>query len=116
MIIPWKKEKKKISDEPSWYLASYTKALGYKFVTVNGGITELGYKIYLSLLGVLGKTTMYNAPPRKSYIWFTSIDSLKESDLVRYDEIKYQYILTTSGSDMIKVLAKSLTNQGVPKI
>jgi len=116
MITPWKNKKRNNQNEPSWYLMSFTKALGYKFVTVNGGITELGYKIYLSLLGVLGKTSIYNAPPRKSYIWFTSIDKLKESDLVMYDEIKYQYTLTSEGNDMIKVLAKSLTNQGVPKI
>ena len=51
MIIPWKNKKIK-SDQPSWYLASFTKALEYKFVTVNGGLTELGYKIYLSLIHI----------------------------------------------------------------
>ena len=115
MIFPWGNKKIK-SDQPSWYLASFTKALEYKFVTVNGGLTELGYKIYLSLLSMLGKTSVYNSPPRKSYIWFTSIDSLKESNLVMYDEIKYQYVLTETGNEMIKVLAKSLSNDGVPKI
>jgi len=109
----WKLTKRKTSNS---ILQSFTIALDYEYVTKVGGITEKGYKIYLSLLGVIGKSSIYNAPPRKSYIWFESIEVLKKLDFVRYDDIKYNYNLTTKGEDMMRVLAKSLVNKGVPRI
>jgi len=110
----WKLTKKKNNDDST--LQIFTLALKYKFVTVNGGLTELGYKVYLSLLGVIGKHSINKAPPRKSYIWFESIEKLKELDFVIYDSVKYEYLLSNTGKNMIKILALCLTNNGVPKI
>ena len=110
MIIPWK------SDDGEGYLSAWSIALAEKLVTINGAITELGYKMYLTLLGLTGKNSLYNAPPRKSYIWFLEIENLKKLGYVEYDEIKYKYNLTSKGNDIAKVLARSLSNDGVPKI
>ena len=98
------------------YFSVFTDALNRKFVTITGSITEKGYKIYLSLLGVVGKSSMYGAPPRKSYVWFFKTDELIEHELVKYDEINCQYILTNKGNVLIYVLVRSINNDGVPKI
>lgn len=98
------------------YNESFRIALQLNYVTLLGSITEKGYKLYLSLLAIIGKTSVVNAPPRKSYIWFLTIDELKEMSLVEYNEIKHDYKLTSNGNNMIKVLAKGLTNQGTPKL
>jgi hypothetical protein len=110
MLLPWRE------DDGEGYLSAWSIALESKFVTMNGAITEVGYKMYLTLLGLTGKSTLHNAPPRKSYVWFLEIDQLKKLGYVEYDEIKYEYKLTSKGNDIAKVLAKSLTNNGVPRI
>ena len=98
------------------YFSVYTDAINRKFVTMTGSITEKGYKIYLSLLGVVGKSSMYGAIPRKSYVWFFKTDELIEHELVKYDEINHQYILTNKGNVLIYVLVRSINKDGVPKI
>ena len=100
----------------SSYLSAYTQAVGWDMVTNNGSITEYGYKMYLTLLGVVGKNSLYNAPPRKTYVWFETIDTLKKWELVIYNEVKHEYNLTSKGTQLSKVLANSLTNNGTPTI
>lgn len=119
-MVSWKtKIKSKIpiaGIDESLYLSAYTQAVGWDMVTHNGHITEYGYKMYLTLLGVVGKNSLHNAPPRKTYIWFEDMDTLKEWDLVIYNEVKYEYTLTSKGNQLSKVLANSLTNNGTPTI
>ena len=110
MLLPWRE------DDGEGYLSAWSIALESKFVTMNGAITEVGYKMYLTLLGLTGKNSLHNAPPRKTYIWFEKIDTLKEWELVKYNEIKYEYTLTSKGDQLSKVLANSLTNNGTPTI
>tara|TARA_B110000467_G_scaffold124025_1_gene116025 strand:- start:1786 stop:2145 length:360 start_codon:yes stop_codon:yes gene_type:complete len=119
-MVSWKtriKSKIPISGiDESLYLSAYTQAVGWKMVTHNGHITEYGYKMYLTLLGIVGKKSLHNAPPRHTYIWFEKIDTLKEFGLVIYNEVKYEYTLTSKGNQLSKVLANSLTNNGTPTI
>ena len=97
-------------------MQTYQIALQSNYMTLVGSITELGYRLYLSLLAIIGKNSVINEPPRKTYIWFFPIDELKEMDFVLYNEIKHEYLLTSRGDNMIKLLAKGLTNQGTPKL
>ena len=98
------------------YFSVFTDALNRKYITITGIITERGYKMYLSLIGVVGKNSMYGAPPRKSYVWFFKTDELMEAELVKYDEINCQYVLTNKGNVLIYVLVRSINKDGVPKI
>ena len=98
------------------YFKIFTLAVRNKFVNNNGQLQERGYKIYLSLLGVIGKNSVYGSPIRKSYIWFEKIETLKDQELVVYNDIKYEYVLTNKGDIMMEVLARSLTNKGTPVI
>ena len=97
-------------------LQTFNFALQCLYITTVGSITELGYKLYLSLLAVTGKNSFINEPPRKTYIWFLSIDELKTLEFVIYNNVKHEYVLTERGINMLKLLAKGLTNQGVPKL
>ena len=71
-MVSWKtriKSKIPISGiNESLYLSAYSQAIKWDMVTHNGSITEYGYKMYLSLLGVVGKSSLHNAPPRKTYM------------------------------------------------
>jgi len=98
------------------YFSVWSQAVSLEYVTNTGTLNEIGYGIYLSLLGVLGKTSIYNSPPRKQYIWFTSVNNLIQLDLVKYDIVNYKYNLTSKGHVMLEVLARSLMHKGVPKI
>jgi hypothetical protein len=109
-MIGWKKR------DASTYFSSFTYASELEFVTKNGHITEKGYRIYLSLLGVLGKHSVFGASPRKNYIWFEDVVVLKQLKFVKYDGVKYEYLLTDQGTSMSEVLARSLNNDGVPNI
>ena len=111
-MVMWKI---KVKDNQE-YFKLFTHAINHEYVTKTGSITEKGYKVYLSLLGVIGKNSMYGAPPRKSYVWFFNTDELIEHDLIIYDEVKYNYKMTNKGNVLIYVLARSLSNDGVPKI
>ena len=97
-------------------LETFQFALQSLYITTVGSITELGYKLYLSLLAITGKNSFINEPPRKTYIWFLSIDELKDLEFVVYNSVKYEYILTDRGINMLRLLAKGLMNQGVPKL
>ena len=112
----WKNKIPGSSTSKKEYNESFRIALQLNYLTLLGSITEKGYKLYLSLLAIIGKNSVVNAPPRKSYIWFLTIDELKEMSLVEYSEIKHDYALTSNGNNLIKVLAKGLTNNGVPRI
>ena len=117
MGIPWKILRKLENDETNGImLDTFNTLLVNKHVTKLGVITEKGYKLYLSLLAILGKNSVINEPPRKTYIWFLTIDELKEMELVTYNEIRHIYTLTDRGNNMIKILAKSLTNKGIPEL
>ena len=117
MDIPWKILRKLENDETNGImLDTFNTLLVNKHVTKIGVITEKGYKLYLSLLAILGKNSVINEPPRKTYIWFLTIDELKEMELVTYNEIRHMYNLTNRGNNMIKILAKSLTNKGIPEL
>ena len=111
-MVMWKIKVKDNQEYFKWF----THAINHEYVTKTGSITEKGYKVYLSLLGVVGKNSMYGAPPRKSYVWFFKTDELIEHELVKYDEINCQYILTNKGNVLIYVLVRSINNDGVPKI
>ena len=111
-MIKWKVN---ISDSKE-YFEIFSLSVKHGFVNNNGQIQESGYKMYLSLLGVIGKNSVYGSPPRKSYIWFEKIETLKDLELVVYNNIKYEYILSNKGNIMIEVLARSLTNNGTPRI
>lgn len=98
------------------YFSIWSQAVSLEYVTNTGTLNEIGYGIYLSLLGVLGKNSIYNSPSRKQYIWFTSVNNLIQLDLVKYDIVNYKYNLTSKGHVMLEVLARSLMHKGVPKI
>ena len=98
------------------YFSIWSQAVSLEYVTNTGILNEIGYGIYMSLLGILGKTSVFNAPERKQTIWFTSVDSLIQLDLVKYDIVNYEYNLTSKGHVMLEVLARSLMHKGVPKI
>ena len=104
------------STDTKEYFSVWSQAVSLEYVTNTGTLNEIGYGIYLSLLGVLGKTSIYNSPPRKQYVWFTAVDSLIQLDLVKYDIVNYEYNLTSKGHVMLEVLARSLMHKGVPKI
>tara|TARA_B110000467_G_scaffold111994_1_gene102437 strand:+ start:336 stop:686 length:351 start_codon:yes stop_codon:yes gene_type:complete len=116
-MVPWKTIRK-IMPQPSNMieLQTFQFALQCLYITTVGSITELGYKLYLSLLSITGKNSFINEPPRKTYIWFLSIDELKQLEFVSYNDIKHEYFLTDRGVNMLTLLAKGLTNQGVPKL
>jgi hypothetical protein len=117
MDIPWKILRKLENDETNGImLDTFNTLLVNKHVTKLGVITEKGYKLYLSLLAILGKNSVINEPPRKQYIWFTSVNNLIQLDLVKYDIVNYEYNLTSKGHVMLEVLARSLMHKGVPKI
>ena len=117
MTIPWKTIRKiALKDTNVIEFKTFKVALKYNYVTNLGSITELGYKLYLSLLAIIGKNSVINEPPRKTYIWFLTIDELKEMELVTYNEVRHMYTLTDRGNNMIKLLAKGLTNQGIPEL
>lgn len=116
-MIPWKKIRKVMPQSGNMIeLQTFNFALQCLYITTVGSITELGYKLYLSLLAITGKNSFINEPPRKTYIWFLSIDELKTLEFVIYNNIKHEYVLTERGINMLKLLAKGLTNQGVPKL
>ena len=109
-MVGWKKR------DSSSYFSSFTYASELRYVTKNGHITEEGYRMYLSLIGVLGKQSMFGAEPRKNYIWFEDVVVLKQLKFVKYDGVNYEYLLTDQGNSMLEVLARSLKNDGVPNI
>jgi hypothetical protein len=98
------------------YFVIFTYAVQKGYVTKTGGLNEEGYGLYLSLLGVLGKTSMYGAPPRKTYVWFYDIVKLQKLELVTYDTIRYNFDLTNKGKVMIEILARCLNKRGIPRI
>jgi hypothetical protein len=91
-------------------------AVKAKFITRTGSMTELGYKMYLSLLAITGKNSVYNAPIRKTYVWIFTIDELKKYEVIKYNEVKYEYNLTDKGERLIYILSRALNNKGIPKI
>jgi hypothetical protein len=72
--------------------------------------------MYLSLLAMTGKNSVYNAPTRKTYVWVFTIDELKKYEVIKYNEVKYEYNLTDKGERLIYILSRALNNQGIPKI
>jgi len=98
------------------YFAIWTQAVELEYVSYTGQLHEIGYGMYISLLGILGKTSIYNSEPRKQYVWFTSINNLIKLDLVKYDIINYQYNLTSKGQVMLEVLARCMLHKGIPRI
>lgn len=98
------------------YFAIWTQAVELEYVSYTGQLHEIGYGMYISLLGILGKTSIYNSEPRKQYVWFTSINNLIKLDLVKYDTINYQYNLTSKGQVMLEVLARCMLRKGIPRI
>jgi|MDTG01.1.fsa_nt_gb hypothetical protein len=117
-MTSWKKIKNKINSETNdtIYFKEFRFALSEDYVNNLGYITEKGYKLYLSLLGILGKTSVMNAPPRKTYYWFLTIDELKQIEMIKYNEVQHLYELTSRGKGLLSVLAKGLKDQGIPKI
>ena len=104
------------STDTKEYFSVWSQAVSLEYVTTTGTLNEIGYGIYMSLLGTLGKTSVFNAPERKQTIWFTSVDSLIQLDLVKYDTVDYKYNLTSKGHVMLEVLARCMLGKGVPKI
>ena len=115
-MVEWKSKLPGKGSDSKEYFTVFTLATQQGLVTKVGQLKEDGYRIYLSLLGVIGKHSAYGAEPRKSYIWFEKVDTLKALELVDYDEIRYMYNLSNKGNVMLEVLARSLSNNGVPRI
>lgn len=110
---------------PSWkinssdskeYFVIFTHAVQKGYVTKTGGLNEEGYGLYLSLLGIIGKTSIHNAPVRKTYVWFYDVMKLQKLELVTYDEVKYNFNLTNKGEVMLEILARCLRKRGIPRI
>lgn len=98
------------------YFAIWTQAVELEYVSYTGQLHEIGYGMYISLLGILGKTSIYNSEPRKQHVWFTSINNLIKLNLVKYDTINYKYNLTSKGQVMLEVLARCMLHKGIPRI
>jgi len=98
------------------YFEIWSQAVNQEYVTKTGILNEIGYGMYISLLGIKGKTSVFNAPERKQYVWFTSVNNLIKLSFVKYNVVSYKYDLTSKGLVMLEVLARSLMNNGVPRI
>jgi hypothetical protein len=119
-MIKWKVNVKEYipgqTTDTKEYFEIWSQAVNQEYITTGGILNEIGYGLYLSLLGVTGKNSIYNSPTRKQYIWFTSVNNLIKLNLVKYDIINYKYNLTSKGHVMLEVLARCLMGKGVPKI
>lgn len=115
-MVGWKDKIPGKASDSKEYFTVFTLATQQGLVNNLGQLKEDGYRIYLSLLGVIGKHSAYGAEPRKSYIWFEKVDTLKALELVDYDEVRYSYNLSNKGNIMLEVLARSLSNNGTPKL
>jgi len=115
----WKKVKEYIpgqTTDTKEYFTVWRQALDNKDVSNVGALTECGYGLYLSLLGVTGKTSIYNTPERKQYIWFMSASDLIKQRLIIFDQVNYEYVLTSLGQVYLEVLARCLVGKGTPRI
>lgn len=98
------------------YFEIWSQAVNQEYITNTGVLNEIGYGMYISLLGIKGKTSVFNAPERKQYVWFTSVNNLIKLMFVKYDIVNYKYDLTSKGLVMLEVLARCLMGKGVPRI
>lgn len=110
------KWKLKTEPDSKEYFTVFSTAINQSFITKTGGLTESGYGLYLSLLGVIGKNSAYNSKPRKTNLIIYDIKKLKMLELVFYDPINYNYGLTDKGNVMLQILARCLEKRGIPKI
>jgi hypothetical protein len=118
-MVIWKSVKGYIPGQTSdtkEYFEIWSQAVYKEYITNNGKLNEIGYGMYLTLLGVTGKKSVFNSPIRKQYVWFVTIDDLLQLMYVVYDEVNYNYNLTSKGLVMLEVLARTLMNKGIPKI
>jgi len=80
-----------------------------------GKLTEKGYDLYLSLLHVIGKNTVYGAPKKKSKLT-VPYGHLHQLELVSYDRIEREYFLSSRGDELLHVLATALSNNSTCRI
>jgi len=109
---PYGKRRKHDTQE---YFLIYTDAINRKFLTIEGILTELGYRLYLSLLHVAGKDTVHGAPKKKSGMFIPS-GELVESEIVTHDKLEREYCLTSKGAIILEILARTFSNSAIPHI
>ena len=97
------------------YFEIWSQAVNCGYVTVDGKLLKLGYIFYLSLLHVTGKDSVYGAPKKKSDMYIP-FDALRQLSLFSYDDIEREYFLTSKGTVMLEVLARTFSSNGVPHI
>lgn len=86
-------------------------AITNDFMTMSGKITERGYKLYLSLLAIMGKSSVMNEKKRKTYIWFFNIEEMKAMEVVEYNKTENIYNITSRGEIILNVLADALVDK-----
>ena len=119
MIYNWKNIKKNIKSNHTKnriYLQNFTVASADGYVTVTGFITYKGYQLYISILTVLGKTSILHGPVRKSKISFITVDDLIKMELIKYNNIKIIHELTDKGKNLLDVIVMCMNKNGVPKL
>jgi hypothetical protein len=115
----WKNIKKNIKSNDTKnriYLQNFTVALSDGYITKHGNITYEGYKLYVSILTVLGKTSMYNGPVRKIKILFIPINDLIGMELIKYHNVKMIHELTDKGKNLLDVIIMCMKRNGVPRL
>ena len=115
----WKKVKGYIPGQTTdtrEYFEIWSLAVNNEYITNFGKLNEIGYGMYISLLGIKGKTSVFNAPERKQYVWFTSVNNLIKLSFVKYNVVSYKYDLTSKGLVMLEVLARCMLRKGIPRI
>jgi hypothetical protein len=109
------RKKRRGDTDTQEYFSIWSQAVSLEYVTANGKLLKLGYILYLSLLHVTGKDSVYGAPKKKSdmYIPFNALRALSLFD---YDDIEREYFLTSKGAVMLEVLARTFSFNSVPHI
>ncbi|MBT4327537.1 MAG: hypothetical protein HOD60_11660 [Candidatus Nitrosopelagicus sp.] len=103
------------SQESSLYLNAFAGAIAAELITKDGRITPTGTKLYLSLLHVMRKNTVHDAPKKQSR-QFISIKDLVYLEYIIHDGMRNEYVLSSKCDYVMKVLAKSLSGNAVPNI
>ncbi len=115
----WINKKKDPRDnyhENKIYYRHFSELVSFGLVNNRGHITETGYKLYISILTILGVDNILKGPLRKTKVLFVSLDELKHKDIIVYNEIKMRYELGSNGKDTLQVLIQCIKKNGIPRL
>lgn len=121
----WEKIKNDITKEKS---SSYYHVTGSEYfgrwatAKKNGwlapdhkNISQFGYEIYLTILTVIGKESIWGSPKRTQKMT-KHVDYLIEHELIVYDEKTKKFIFTNRMPGFFAVLVLAIDGKAIPKI